>query len=127
MQTASADSKSQQRTAKDQVSSMMFYNIYIIYTLYIYMYIYICIFTPSVCIITCGQGNAEQRLLSSADQVSSSDHKPVYAHFAATSEPESSSLARLCQAKGIIRFLTGIPKTIGSILKCWMIWGVPLF
>lgn len=27
------------------------------------------------------EGNAEQRLLSSADQVSSSDHKPVYAHF----------------------------------------------
>ena len=109
MQTASADSKSQQRTAKDQVSSMMFYNVYNIYIyihiiyMYIYIYIYtyisiyIYIFTPSVCIITCGQGNAEQRLLSSADQVSSSDHKPVYAHFAATSEPESSS-ARLCQA-----------------------------
>ena len=27
------------------------------------------------------EGNAVQQLLASADQVSSSDHKPVYAHF----------------------------------------------
>lgn len=37
----------------------------------------------------CSQGMAVQSLLASAEQVSSSDHKPVYAHFAAASDEDS--------------------------------------